>query len=265
MATITGTLKTVTNADAAGMSITFYAKDTPKADNTNIVTGSALTLVADASGDLPSTTLIAGKYTCTLSNGESFDIDVPSGSGTHDISTIIDESGVETDTSTFLRRLFTMIADVAVTTQSATGLLSGSGEGTLACAANFFTQGKTLKLRVNGKYTTTGTPGTLTLRLRLTISTVVTLSITLPASMTDANLDIEGVLVCRTAGASGVIAGKLTARLGNSDDNTETVYYATDTAFSLDTTSSYVPTITAQFSAASQSLTSQFAWAEIAP
>lgn len=92
MATITGTIKTPQDAVAPFVTVRFYAQDTPQAISTGLIGTATVSVVTNASGAI-SLTLVAGTYTVAISAGDlsygSFDILVPTGSGTYDLSGLI--------------------------------------------------------------------------------------------------------------------------------------------------------------------------------
>lgn len=91
MATITGTVVNVSNNSAASAWIRFLPTSTPKADGNNLVIKSEPTYVVGSDGSLPAgIILLAGGYTCFLSNGETFEILVPGGTDSYSIEDLID-------------------------------------------------------------------------------------------------------------------------------------------------------------------------------
>lgn len=90
MATVTGTIYFASNAAAAYMGLTFIPQETPGVVSGAIVVARDVRVALTSGGDLPAALeLTEGRYTVRLDNGEEFDIDVPSGSGTHDIIDLV--------------------------------------------------------------------------------------------------------------------------------------------------------------------------------
>jgi hypothetical protein len=90
MATIVGTFNLSSTSAAAGVGVTFVSQETPGVVSSAVVIGQKVRKCLGSDGTLPAgTTLAEGRYTVQIDNGEEFDIDVPSGSGTSDISTLI--------------------------------------------------------------------------------------------------------------------------------------------------------------------------------
>src|SRR5687768_13101147 len=83
MATVTGTLKYANQDAAASMLVTFSPDETPQVLGSEIIAGTDVTVVLGSGGTF-SVSLAEGLYTVKLDNGEEFQIDVPSGAGSHD-------------------------------------------------------------------------------------------------------------------------------------------------------------------------------------
>ncbi len=88
MATVTGTIRGIDDEESRWM-LTFVPQDTPGAIGGNIAVALDKRVVTDAVGAF-SVDLLEGRYTVKVNNGEEFEIDVPSGSSTHDIEDLID-------------------------------------------------------------------------------------------------------------------------------------------------------------------------------
>jgi hypothetical protein len=87
-ATITGTLKHSTD-EAAQVSLKFTHQDPPMVVGSTVNLGSPVVAVTNSSGVL-SATLVEGRYTVKVEpTGDTFEIKVPAGSGTYDISALI--------------------------------------------------------------------------------------------------------------------------------------------------------------------------------
>lgn len=79
----------MTDEVASGMTVTFVAQETPAVIGSTVYTKNEKFFVTDSNGALPTVVLAEGRYTVKLQTGEEFDIDVPSGSGTSNIATLI--------------------------------------------------------------------------------------------------------------------------------------------------------------------------------
>lgn len=99
--------------------------------------------------------------------------------------------------------LFTQTDTVTVANTVTETTLSGTGVGSLTIPANFFIIGRTLRIRGFGYHSSTGNP-TITLRFKLGSTTIGTVT---GASGNGSNdgFEFDGVLTCRTTGASGTI------------------------------------------------------------
>jgi hypothetical protein len=92
-----------------------------------------------------------------------------------------------------------------VTSQS---LASATARGTRTLPANFFKQGKVMRFRLCGRYTTDVAPGNATIDLKLGSTTFRTTgSYGLDASVTNLPWEIEGEITCYTTGATGTVEG----------------------------------------------------------
>lgn len=99
-------------------------------------------------------------------------------------------------------------------TNTQTGIVSGvsmlptTGIGSKNLPADFFgTQGKALRFRINGYYSTDAVPGNATIAFKLGSTTIATTgSFAMDASITNGAFWMEGILTCRTTGASGTVS-----------------------------------------------------------
>jgi hypothetical protein len=96
--------------------------------------------------------------------------------------------------------------------------ISGSGQGTLTLPANFFsTSGKTLRIKVWGYYGTDVSAPTIRIKIKFGSTVILdTGAQTATASVTNQGWDVEGLITCRTAGASGTVIAQGLARLSTS-------------------------------------------------
>lgn len=94
----------------------------------------------------------------------------------------------------------------AVTAQS---LITATLRGTKTIPANFFKQGKVLKYRLCGRYTTDAAPGTYSIDVKLgsTVFRTTGAGIALDNSVTNGGWILEGEITCLTTGATGTVEG----------------------------------------------------------
>lgn len=109
--------------------------------------------------------------------------------------------------------LYAQIADGTVanttteTTLSNTAGAVGSLATPLLLPANFFTVGKTLRVRASGYYSTGASGPNLQIRVKLGTTVVsATVSLFMAASLTNKGWSLEVDITCRTTGASGTIS-----------------------------------------------------------
>ena len=109
--------------------------------------------------------------------------------------------------------IFAGTADAVVANTNAETTMMPTGSGSLTLAANFWTVGKTVRVKLSGKAMAAAGGGTL--RVRPKIGTVVMLdsaAVTTPTGVTGVPWEIEVTLTCRTTGATGTI--QATGRFG---------------------------------------------------
>ncbi len=102
--------------------------------------------------------------------------------------------------------IFTQTADQTVTNTTTETTLLGTGVGTKTLPSNFFTIGKTIRLRVGGVYSTPITGATATIRVKYGSTTLATIATTsLLASASNLEVDGEVLITCRTTGGTGTV------------------------------------------------------------
>lgn len=129
---------------------------------------------------------------------------------------------------------------------------------------NYLQDGRTLRLRVFGKYSTTGTP-TLTFKVRWggVTGTVIatTAAITTPSSVTNALFDIELLITTRSNGSTGTVManGEVTLHTGSAGSPTDAAFTAggqtAPATATLDLTADTALSVTATWGTASASNT----------
>jgi hypothetical protein len=154
--------------------------------------------------------------------------------------------------------IFSQTNTVTDSTTGATSL-SGTGVGSLTLGANFFAVGTVLHFAVSGIYTTTGTPGNITVAIKLGSTTIGTTGAdTLPASQTSGVWRLIGDITCRTAGSGGTVILNTILEFAPSGTTltASDASIANSSAVSINTTTTQAFDVTANFSAASQSISS---------
>jgi hypothetical protein len=107
--------------------------------------------------------------------------------------------------------IFTSTASVTVTNTVTTTTLLGAGVGSLTLPANFWTVGKTVRVNVDGYYSTDGTaPGSINFLLKngsVTISSTSAFNMTTYSAFNFSNEPFNASfnVTCRSVGASGTL------------------------------------------------------------
>jgi hypothetical protein len=134
--------------------------------------------------------------------------------------------------------------------------LIGSGSGSLTLPANFFTAGKTIRLRVRGYYSAT-TVGGATMKWQVKLGSTVVLdtgAVTPAAIFSNLYWDLDAEIVCYTTGAGGTIFGQGRVLRQEMTGAVLVISPMTNTATtSLDTTASQLVDLVFTWSAASSS------------
>lgn len=105
--------------------------------------------------------------------------------------------------------LFIQTANATVSNTVSETTLVGTGVGSATLPANFFTVGKTLRLTMRGINSTATPAGTLTFRIKLGATTIISSAAeTLTNGLTDMGWDIQADITCRTTGSSGTVRGQ---------------------------------------------------------
>lgn len=147
----------------------------------------------------------------------------------------------------------TASATVSNTTTETTVVSSGSGSTNIQ--ANFMQAGKKFRVKGSGYYSNTVTP---TLRMRVKIGTVTVLDSTaFTTSLGAANnqWDLEGVITCRSVGASGTVIGQGTVSFNTSGTTAQIVQMVNTSTATVDTTIANTVDLTVQWGTASASNT----------
>jgi hypothetical protein len=87
--------------------------------------------------------------------------------------------------------------------------LIGTGVGSLTLPANFFTVGKSIRIKANGYFSDVAVPGNQTIKIKLGSTAVLsTGAVASPGSTTTAAWWVDAIITCRTTGSSGTVFGQ---------------------------------------------------------
>lgn len=141
--------------------------------------------------------------------------------------------------------VFAQTASVTVGNSALETTLLGAGQGSLTLPANFFAAGKSIRFRMSGVLSATGSP---TIRLRLYFGATVILDSTALTSANPTNglFEVNGVLTCRTTGGSGTVF----AQGSFMEAGTTSFGIPTTTTSVIDTTATQVVNLTVQWGTA---------------
>jgi acyl-coenzyme A thioesterase PaaI-like protein len=150
--------------------------------------------------------------------------------------------------------LFVQTADATIASSAAETTLTAAGVGSLTLPANFFRTGKTIRVRARGYVSDTGTP---TFRVKIKLgSTIVldTTAIAFAGTIANDQWFVEGIITCRTTGASGTVMGQgsYSAETNVNSNRAAMTNTATTT---IDTTASQAVDVTWQWGTSSASNT----------
>ena len=164
--------------------------------------------------------------------------------------------GSSADTKQYLvGSIFTATADKTVANTVTETSLVGTGFGTTTLPANFFIAGKTVKVRLNGKIATTGTP-TAQVKVYLGSTAVVdTTAATLTAITGTTYWEANFVLTCRSTGGSGSVYGQGQVNYYTAVNGIAGIAAPTTSVTTVDTTASNVLDVKLTWGTASASNT----------
>lgn len=106
----------------------------------------------------------------------------------------------------YLNNDYMFVATAGVTVANTTNELSAipAGYGTLIIPESVATSGTLFRLKGGGIFSTLITPGNLTIKIKLGSTVIASVVISnLLANASNNAFDFEGILICRSAGASG--------------------------------------------------------------
>lgn len=159
--------------------------------------------------------------------------------------------------------LFSQTQTVTDAVQTTETTLVGTGSGSTGIPANFYGTGTTVKFEASGFYSTTGSPGTLTMQVKHsggatgTVVVGTTGAITPISSVTNGVWRLWGNITFRTTGAAGTGIMNTVFELEPSSLSTLTPANASivnTTTFTVDTTAIQTINLTSIWSAAGQSI-----------
>jgi hypothetical protein len=129
-------------------------------------------------------------------------------------------------------------------------IMSNTAAGSAVLPANFFKVGTSLKVYGKGIHSSPG-GSQITIKIKLGTTVILTTGAVASGNDTNAQFDIEGVITCRTTGASGTVFAQ-----GHyeEDGSSPTTFQMTNTTTTtIDTTASQTVIVTAQWDSASAS------------
>jgi len=161
--------------------------------------------------------------------------------------------------------IFTQTGDQTIgNTTTETTIMNGS-VGTLTLPANFFIVGKTIRIRMRGIVSNTGTPN-FTVKTKLGSTVVASTGlVTMSKNITNKYFDCEITITCRTTGASGTIMGAGKFEHDATGNLAETYGMVSTSAVVVNTTASQTINITFEWGTANvaNTITSQVGVVEI--
>lgn len=167
---------------------------------------------------------------------------------------------IDADVAPVFGVVFSGTADKTVANTTTETSLMPTGVGSATLAANSFSVGKVLKVRLAGRYGTKDAPaGNIDVKVKLGATVVNSVaSHALDPSETDQYWRLELCLTCRTTGASGTVIGQTAwehAALSSGNTAMEVASMVATGVVTVDTTASKLVDVTAQFSTANASNT----------
>ena len=155
----------------------------------------------------------------------------------------------------FVGCIFSQTADVTIASTTTETTIIGSGVGTVTLPANFFTVGKTLRIRAIGYFSDTGTPN-ITINVKLGATTIITTgAVALAGTISNNYWEVSSVLTCRTTGATGTIMGQGKFMYDESTHAGTTLGMVDTSADTIDTTASLDVNVTQTWGSSSASNT----------
>ena len=121
-------------------------------------------------------------------------------------ATCVNGSGLLTTSCTTIAKgvLFAQTATVTVANTTTETTLLGAGVGTTTLPANFFAAGTTLKFKMYGFHSASGTP-TLDYKIYLDSTVILDTTAVTTAASTSKGLNLEALITCATTGTGGTL------------------------------------------------------------
>jgi hypothetical protein len=174
----------------------------------------------------------------------------------------VDNSGSNRTDCTIGGTLYSQTNSVTDAVQTTETSLVGTGSGSNVLNANFYAIGTALKVAASGFYSTTASPGTITVRLKHsggatgTVTVAATAAIAPPASASNQAWRLTATITCRTTGTSGTLIVNTILEFATASAFTPAdPSMVNTTTVTVDTTAAQTVDLTAAWSAASQSIT----------
>lgn len=139
--------------------------------------------------------------------------------------------------------LFTQTASVTVANTTTETTLIGSGVGSATLPAGYLQAGKTIKIKMMGYHSSTGSP-LITMKVKLGSTVILTTGTHSSHNDTNKLVELTGLITCRSTGASGTVFGQgvfeevgaTLDRVGMVNTGTSTVDTTTTQALSITVT-----------------------------
>jgi hypothetical protein len=148
--------------------------------------------------------------------------------------------------------LFSQTADATVANTTTETTIFGTGQGSLTVAANHLTAGKSVRIKLRGRWSTTTPAPTMNVRFKIGGTTYnATGVVALFQTVTDGLFEIDIVLTCRTAGSGGTCVSTVNAMFNGGAAGVRQMYDATPDTTTIDTTATNTLDVTVQWGTAS--------------
>lgn len=158
---------------------------------------------------------------------------------------------------------FAQTADQTIANTTTETTCFGSGVGALTLPANELVVGKTIRIKLVGRISTSATPGSVTVKLKLGSAVIASRTFTPSANLAGRHLQIEAVITCRSTGVSGTVMGQGLTTIVFLDTTTLGHYMQATSPTTVDTTISQAIDVTWDWGTASASNTVTFTNAEV--
>ncbi len=150
-------------------------------------------------------------------------------------------------TQTFPGIIFTASAGATVGNTTTETSLIGTGIGSVALPASFYSAGKYLRIKAKGFISNTGTP-TIRIRVKLGSTAILDTTATTMVTITGAMMfEIHAEILCRTTGASGSVIGQGVFIYYSAAGTPNYISMVNTTTTTIDTTAGQVADVTAEW------------------